>query len=177
MRASRYGCATLFTIVGTLFLCCGLTLVQCAPFYAAGPNPGRVPVPIDTSVLLERDGVGLIASPTDSFCKEREIEAQESDTQVTLLAYDTPQPLAYCATPPLVPPLVGVVLPRPLGSRAVVDGRTGRRLPVFDQRRALSVPQPPAGWTGPAPWSRSYRTSAGQLRGRLHRPGRAPGRP
>ena len=60
MRASRYGCATLFTIVGTLFLCCGLTLVQCAPFYAPGPNPRRVPVPIDRSVLLERDGVDLI---------------------------------------------------------------------------------------------------------------------
>jgi hypothetical protein len=72
----------------------------------------------------------------------------ESADRVTLFAVDKTVALVYCARDQsLVPLMPGVTLRAPLGSRSIVDGLTGRRIPAFEESRALRPAATPDGWT------------------------------
>jgi hypothetical protein len=142
----RYGCALAVSLVLGLFLCCGLTLVQCL-----GPGPGGevqappTPGPFTGSVVLSLDGMTFVYPNLDAACRHRRIEVAESETRVVLTAeYDTLD-LPYCVRNSVYP-VDAYKLGAALASRSIVDGVTGAPVPYFDQRTALRPGAPIPGW-------------------------------
>jgi hypothetical protein len=145
----RYGCAFAVSLVLGLFLCCGLTLVQCL---APSPSGGvrATPGPFTGSVVLSLDGKTLLYANLDAACRHRRIEVAESDTKVVLTAeYDT-LGLGDCVRNWVYPPEDGFTLSAAVARRSIVDGVTATPVPYFDQRTALRPGAPIPGWPTPS---------------------------
>jgi hypothetical protein len=143
----RYGCAVAVTVVLSLFLCCGLSLVQClAPNFQAPPPSSAVPTAFTGPVLLGLDRVTVSFPLLDAGCWHRSIELTQDDQRVVLSASYTRLGLVECDRAARVPEMGSIRLDAPLGSRSIVDSATGAVVPYFDLRTALRPRQPIPDW-------------------------------
>ncbi len=153
MRETRYGCATIFTIVGTLFLCCGLVCVQCAPYLApqGDATDSRI-VTVTGTVLVSEDGRSLTMSAPDTDCADHELIAIEYPDRVVVHGIDRAVPLTMCTHAPGYQPPESVTspVPDPVGGRSIVDSQSGRFLTPVDERHLYRFRGLPPVWNAPA---------------------------
>ena len=108
------------------------------------------PEPIAGSVLLLNDGVTIVYSDPDGLCRNPKLTVFETPTRVVLALTEDNAELHFCSVQPPRSRLAATTsLTRPLGTRALVDARTGRAVPYFDQSRELYLDSTtlPARWT------------------------------
>ncbi len=150
MRRSRYGCATIFTIVGALFLCCGLSCVQCTPYLATQQfQVVDSTVPLSGTVLVSADGRTLTASPAATDCLDYEMSADVRADRVVLRAVGHPRVLGPCANRDRYWPAAAsltATLHDPVDSLSIVDGVSGRPLTRVDERQLYRFPDPGFVW-------------------------------
>ena len=143
----RYGCAVAVTVVLSLFLCCGLSLVQClAPNFHAPPPSSAVPTAFTGSVLLGMDRVTVSFPRVDAQCRQLSVALIPDRQRVALYASYTPLELVECDRADRVPRMGSVRLNDRLGSRSIVDSVTGAVVPYFDMRAALRPRLPIPDW-------------------------------
>jgi hypothetical protein len=164
-----YGCGCALVIVTALVVAVVLVIMQ---WIGGGQQAGHAedqdPVPITGSAAVLSDGVTIVYSDPNGFCRLQGLTAAETAASVVLSLSESQGlvngtgcsgfgPAGPAASPggPAwgggSPATATVTLESPLGDRRLVDAVTGRTIPCFDQRRALLLPEV-AGWsTWPAP--------------------------
>jgi hypothetical protein len=138
-----------FTWVVVVFLCFALLFIGWAAVQGLASGslglPARnrpvvmtTPEAITGSVLLVSDGVTILYTDPDGMCRDPRLTVTESATQVALSLTVSYVRLFDCSYgPPQPSPTTSATLAHPLGTRALVDARTGKAVPYFDQRREL----------------------------------------
>jgi hypothetical protein len=158
-----YGCGCALFIVTALVVTVVLVIMRWIGGGQSGAAWNQNPVPITGSAAVLSDGLTIMYSNPDGFCRTQSLTATETAASVVLSLSESQGLDNGCsgfgaagpAGSPGAPPSGGgsaatatVTLNSSLGGRRLVDAVTGRMIPFFDQRRALLLPAV-AGWS---PW-------------------------
>lgn len=140
-RRYPYGCASCFTVIGSLVLFIVLTLARCSsepPTPSAQPTVSP-PVAVAGSLVIGTDDRTLIYTP-GRFCADAQLTAAESADRVVLALAYTSASHRGCDVWGMGGVSTRALLAAPLRGRGVFDAVTGAAIPVFHARDALRVP-------------------------------------
>jgi hypothetical protein len=146
---SWFGILVLLGVSVLAGVCLGGNLIQVHfPVSVSVPVPApiaptAVPEPITGSALLDSDGVTIRYLDPSPVCRYPRLAAGETSTQVYLSLIENNGGYMPCPPPGRDQRTATVTLTSPLGTRALLDALTGKAVPYFDLRRALSLRAPP----------------------------------
>lgn len=161
-RYLRVGCGVGITIVTAMVSCGCLSVIAVLHEVVHAPSAGStapVRVPLSGPVVVGFDDETISYTDAQEFCRDPEISATETGTEVMLTLTDrNDRSFADCARFMNVLPQQTIVvgLTQPLGKRRLVDAVSGLNVAVFRQRDALRPKRFPPGYTviGDSTWGR-----------------------